>query len=352
MTKTANDYQELVCVIEPRSAFLTPLQADTLWGMLAWACRWVYGEAELNNFLALQSDGSPRLLLSDAFPDGYLPRPLQPLTAPKIRQAIERRGIKESDEDYLEALAAAKDWLKQTYLDREQVFNLLTGVTTQTILLSDGLTELMNARRTGKFRKSEIEEHPRRHNIIDRIRGGSLRENGLYTHQEMWLHRRWSFYLRTTYDATWLRPLLDYVAEAGFGKRASTGLGRFAVLELRALKSHEQFPAVADANGFLTLSSAYVPTASEMTAGAFYALHLKRGKLGSAMPTSSPGGFLKYPIAMCRAGSVFPANDPTRRWFGQMLGGVHREHTEVRHYGFAFPVPGKLFPGSVGAQCL
>jgi CRISPR-associated protein Csm4 len=343
MTKTANDYQELVCVIEPRSAFLTPLQADTLWGMLAWACRWIYGEGELQDFLDLQSDGSPRLLLSDAFPDGYLPRPLRPLTALDIRQAIEQRGIKESDEDYLEALAAAKDWLKQIYLDRQQVFDLLAGATTQTTLLSDSLTKLMNARRTGKFQNPEPEKHPRRHNIIDRLRGGSLRENGLYTSQEMWLHHRWSFYLRTTYDTAWLRPLLDYVADTGFGKRASTGLGRFAVVELRALKSDEQFPAVADADGFLTLSSAYAPAAREMIEGAFYSLHVKRGKLGSAMPTSSPGGFLKYPIAMCRAGSVFPASDPTRRWFGQMLGGVHRERDEIRHYGFAYPVAGKLF---------
>lgn len=343
MSKTTADYQELVCIIEPRAPFLTPLQADTLWGMLAWACRWIYDEDGLNDFLSLRPDGSPRLLISDAFPDKMLPRPLQPMTVAEIRAVIEQQGFSEGSDQYLEALAVAKEWSEQQYLDRQDVFDLLAGATTQTKLLSKSLPGSLSARRTGKMKPLLFDHLPRRHNIIDRQRGGSLRENGLYTHQELWLKGKWCVYLRTIYDATWLRPLFDYISEVGFGKRASTGMGRLAIRELRAPQSREQFPTVPDADGFLTLSSAYVPAPHEVAGNAFYSLYVKRGKLGAGMPTESAGGFLKYPVTMCRAGSIFATADPARRWFGRLVDDVHRERKEVRHYGFAFPVAGKLF---------
>jgi CRISPR-associated protein Csm4 len=309
--------------------------ADTLWGVLAWACRWVYGESGLQDFLRLQADGSPQLLLSDAFPEDLLPRPRQAVSVFDIRKAIEDRGISERDDSYLEALAAAKEWLANTYLEREQVFELLKGLTTQPALISQSLGN--------RFSHQPYETLSHRHNIIDRQRGGSLRENGLYTHQEMWLKSRWIIYIRTTLDAAWLRPLLDCIGESGFGKRASIGMGRFSVLDLRAPKPHESFPKVDDADGFMTISSAYVPWPSELTGEAFYSLYIKRGKLGAGMTTSSTGGFLKYPVAMCQAGSVFVSDDPSRPWFGRLIDDAHCERNEIKHYGFAFPVAGKFF---------
>jgi CRISPR-associated protein Csm4 len=336
MTKTARDYQELVCIIEPRSAFLTPMQADTLWGTLAWACRWVYGEDALMEFLTMQPDGSPKLLLSDAFPENLLPRPLQAVTVTEIRDAIQNEGIDENSSEYLEALAMAKDWLKRPYIIRERVFDLLKGSTAESFLVSQNSDN-------GHPVESVIERLPRQHNIIDRRRGGSLRDNGLYTHQEMWLKGCWIIYLRSTFDATWLFPLFDYLSESGFGKRASTGMGRFTIRDLREPKTHERFPAVDNANGFMTLSSSYLISPGEIAGRMFYKLHVKRGKVGPAMPTGKSGGFLKHPVAMCVAGSIFESKTPYRPWFGKLIDDIHSEHKEIRHYGFAFPVAGKLF---------
>jgi CRISPR-associated protein Csm4 len=336
MTKTAEDYQELICIIEPRSPFLTPIQADTLWGTLAWACRWVYGEDALQEFLTLHPDGSPKLLLSDAFPEDLLPRPLQAVTVTDVRQAIKDGGIDEISEKYLEALARAKAWLKRPYLEREHVFEILRGSMTQAALISQ-------VQQKGFSVDSIVELSPRRHNIIDRMRGGSLRENGLYTHQEMWLKSVWTIYIHTTFDEAWLRPLFDYTSESGFGKRASTGMGRFTIKDFREPRPHERFPTVDNANGFITLSSSYLISPSEIAERSFYRLHIKRGKLGPAMPTSNPGGFLKHPVAMCIAGSIFESKNPHRRWFGKLIDDIHSEHREIRHYGFAFPVAGKLF---------
>jgi hypothetical protein len=46
---------------------------------------------------------------------------------------------------------------------------------------------------------------------------------------------------------------------------------------------------------------------------------------------------------MCVAGSIFESKDPARLWFGKLIEDIHSEHREIRHYGFAFPVAGKLF---------
>jgi CRISPR/Cas system CSM-associated protein Csm4 (group 5 of RAMP superfamily) len=165
----------------------------------------------------------------------------------------------------------------------------------------------------------------------------------LYTHQEMWLKSRWIIYLRTTYEVEWLLTLFEFISESGFGKRASTGMGRFTIRDLRPPNFDERFPLVNDANVFMTLSSAYVVSPSEIAGKVFYSLHIKRGKLSAAMPTSSPGGFLKHPVAMCRAGSIFETKHPVRSWYSKLIADIHHERKEVRHYGFAFPVAGKLY---------
>ena len=343
MTKTANDYQDLICEIEPRSAFLTPLAADTLWGSLVWACRWVYGEAALSRLLEAQSDGSPALLVSDAMPDGWLPRPQQPVPVAAIRQTVTARGYVEGSPAYFEALAAAKEWLQQPYLKRRDVYSLLAGRQSQSQLMARDLSAFVQRRAEHKKLESAVATAPRRHNVIDRQRGTSLEENGLYLQSEAWLQNRWCIYLRTTCDIDWLKPLFTYVSETGFGKRASTGLGHFTVRRLRPLATHEQFPAVADANGFLTLSSAYVPHNNEVSGQAYYSLHLKRGKLGAAMATTEKGGYLKRPVTMCNAGSVFATDAPPRKWYGSLLDDMHKELAEVKQYGYAFPLAGKLF---------
>ncbi|MGH9824604.1 MAG: hypothetical protein ACREDR_15305 [Blastocatellia bacterium] len=336
-------YNELVCVVEPISAFLTPLNADTIWGMLACACRWIHGEDSLRLLLDPNRQGFPPLLVSDALPSDKLPRPRFPVTATDVKQALLACGFDEGADDYLERLAVAKTWIGQDLIDRDSVFELLIGSATHVDLLRRYLPGGLANRRQGRSLAAFEISRSRRHNIIDRERGGAKREDGLYTHHESFLLGTRHIYVRTTLDPAWLRPLIEVVGDSGFGKRSSTGMGQFRVLDLRPLKPHEQFPRVADSDSFMTLSSSYVPAPDDQVRRSYYAVHLKRGKLGSGITTNAPGGFLKYPVAMFRAGSIFQVDSPSRPWFGRLLDEIHGERPEIRQFAFAYPIPGRFF---------
>jgi CRISPR type III-A-associated RAMP protein Csm4 len=344
------DRHELVCLLEPLSPFLTEPHADVLWGMLAWACRWLHGEQALkDDFLALDADGCPPVLLSDAFPEECLPRPAVPVTADDVRHAIQAANNSAVETNNFEAVVAAKHWLEEPYLNQDDVADLLRGTKTTADLLGKHLPTIMAKRSNRRGRGRKEEEPPivyRRHNVIDRSRAGALRKHGLYTHEEHVLrNKKLVVHVRSTWPAERLRPLFEHVGDNGFGKRASTGLGRFAVEALRRPTEYEKLPTVDDANGFMTLSSSYVPAKGEDVAGGWYEFHVKQGKVGHAMAVGPPGDhhYLKHPVVMFRAGSVFPAREPERPWFGRQLRGLCPERPDVVHYGFAFAVPCRLF---------
>ena len=342
MSKTAEPYRDLLCSIRPLSPFLTALQADTVWGMVAWACHWLQGNGSLKLFITLQPDGSPPLLISDAFPKGYLPRPRVPITVQDSRRLLRERWD-ERTKEYLQAMEVVKNWLARDYLPQEEVHTLLRGGKSAHLELLGRELDSGLARVSEGGNINLRGEGFRRHNRIDRQRGAALQMHGLYTHREFYHVGQWLMYLRTALPIEWLRTLFEYVGNNGFGKRASAGMGRFEILEIRALEEQEAFPKVHDADGFMTLSSSYVPADEEPIDRAFYLSHVKRGKLGPGAATAQPGGFLKYPMVMFQAGSVFSTSTPTRTWFGRLLGNIHRERTEVVHYGFAFPVSGRFF---------
>lgn len=64
--------------ITPLSALGTPLSGDTLFGQLCWALRNRYGETRLIGLLADYTQGQPFMVIANAYPAGYLPKPSLP----------------------------------------------------------------------------------------------------------------------------------------------------------------------------------------------------------------------------------------------------------------------------------
>jgi len=67
--------------------------------------------------------------------------------------------------------------------------------------------------------------------------------------------------------------------------------------------------------------------------------HIKRGKVGGHY--ANEGRYLKYPIAMYHAGSVFKTTKANAPYYGRYINDIHPSRKEIIHYGFAFPLPGK-----------
>ena len=79
--------------LQPATAFGTPLAGDTLFGQLCWALRHRLGNERLNDLLSGYTQGQPFAVVSDAFPQGFLPLPSLP-SAFWQKSAVDRKTLK------------------------------------------------------------------------------------------------------------------------------------------------------------------------------------------------------------------------------------------------------------------
>ncbi|MBC7196763.1 MAG: hypothetical protein H5U39_05870, partial [Deferribacterales bacterium] len=72
-----------IVYLYPKSTFRTDLRSDTLWGILCWAIRLVYGNEELERIIKSYIERKPEFIISSTFPFiikddkkwHYLPKP-------------------------------------------------------------------------------------------------------------------------------------------------------------------------------------------------------------------------------------------------------------------------------------
>ena len=80
--------------IQLQSAFATPLKGDTLFGQLCWAIKNRLGEVCLTELLNGYTSGQPFAVVSDTFPQGYLPLPKLPGRFYDKIDGADRKAIK------------------------------------------------------------------------------------------------------------------------------------------------------------------------------------------------------------------------------------------------------------------
>ncbi len=133
-----------IATIKPRSAFGGPIRGDTLFGQICWAARHRWGEGRLSELLQGYTEGQPYLVVSDAFPAGYLPRPALPLhrfdevpdadrKAVKKRRWLPRKRFAEPLRQWLNHCesdsAISTDELMAAEVQPHNTINRMTGTT-------------------------------------------------------------------------------------------------------------------------------------------------------------------------------------------------------------------------------
>lgn len=283
--------------IKNASGFMTPFQADTIFGHLCWALAHREGDKSLEDFLDTFIKGSPPFVISDGFPGTLLPKPL---SADFIIDKPDQR----------------KD-LKKIEFVKFDDFNLIR---------KGEKCELINAEVPIK-----IASIP--HNTINRLTNTTLAEGGVFTLKETIIHEI-SLYLKVSSDH-WKDRVLDLLREVskiGYGRKKSIGKGQFSVEEV----SQFNFPEVKEANGFMTLSN-FCPSEDDPTEG-LYKIFIKYGKLGEEFTFC--GNPFKKPLLMVKAGSVFKTGGKPKEFYGRMVrDGISPAKPEVVHYAYAFAVP-------------
>lgn len=294
-----------------RSAGDDPWQADTIFGHLCWALRHQDGEEDLTAFLDLYREGNPPFILSNGFPEGYLPRPIMPF------QPTPLTTKKES----VQALRAAKEAREVEWLAEEEFGQAIQG-----IQIVPGEVE------GGKLPEPRVTLK----NQISRITGTTGEEGNLFHFAEVF-YSAVSIYVKVAEgfveDA---ERLFSFVARQGYGKRKSVGYGEID-FESFTFEPFPGFGAPADANGFVSLSN-FVPAKDDPTRGAWRTT-VKYGKLGEEYALHEHP--FKRPLIMLLAGCSFYAQ-PCQEYYGRLVESVSASHPEVVQYGLAFPVPAVL----------
>jgi len=344
--------------LEPQNGYKTPLRSDTLWGILCWAIRNVYGEDKLKDFIADYKGGNNNYTLTSCFPyiesDGkkthYFPAPLLPVKHEKI----------EGDyKTYAREMTKRKKEKQRNFLTKEEFEHVL---------------------KRGEIPKNKsdispkIDAFPVTRNTIDRLKGGTLQlEGGQLFHVDEYhvqvkksIEKITDLEDKTSYsaglfflvkgDTQLLKGALRFLQHTGLGGDRTVGKGWFKITY------DENFTLVepTDGNACTTLSL-YHPKEGEINDFKSnhdnnlkhnkdndflnYKIEMRGGKLG----------FFNYKqvqkdaIMMFEEGSVFPLNGAVQNQYGHNPIVLSPDpvnnpglHHDVSHYGMGFMVKMKL----------
>jgi len=309
-----NSYRDYRVRLRLRSPLGTPMLADTLFGHLAWEVARREGPEGVSTFLEPFLAGEPPFVLSDAFPEGLLPRPMLPT------------GRIPGDAESREAYARIKQVAKAPFLSVPDFLEVVTDP-------SRAPEPVPSPWRTVKTPRASIDRGTWTTTPGGRffeteslaLAAGEAATGDGSRGLDVYLRAREGWEERAL-------TLLRWVAKTGFGRDRSVGLGEFVVEGLEPLG--DLFTGVAGADGFVSLSS-WVPAAGDPVEGRWRA-RVKRGFLGEAAGGGNP---FKRPLVQLEPGSAMRTGSPPRPCYGRMVRHIAPGMPEAAQYGFALAVP-------------
>lgn len=282
----------LTLTLRPLTPFGTPPAGDTLFGQLCWALALRHGESALERALQGYTEGHPFAVLSDAFPAGWLPRPTLPDHAaglpevdPKQRKAWRRRqwlpaaGVHQPVAQWLQAPRDEKiPWAREAMRTQNSI-NRLTGTTGH-----------------GQFA-------PRQVGQIAFEPQARLEVHVVHDPERL--------------GADELRALVADIGATGFGRDASTGLGKFEIERVA------ERPAGKGTRHAMTLAPCAFDPGSIDAQGSWWLPLTRFGRHGGTAALGMGGGPFKRPILLARTGAVLRWREPQAPLFhGRGLGGA------------------------------
>lgn len=309
-----SNYYNLKIKITLKSSVITPFHSDTIFGHICWGYRYQFGEREfLDNFIPAFNTETPSIILSNAFPESYLPMPILP-------------HDKQNLTDY--------KFKHLKYIDRDRFKELNSnGITKRNVfeVYKDNNLEYLPV--TEEFL----------HTSIDRISGSAL-EKHLYQQEETFYAENTVFdlYCKIYYPMTpeKFNKCLEYINISGFGKDKSSGKGN---VELKITDESVDF-SLNNPNAFMNLSN-YVPKKDDPVNGN-YDIFTKFGKLGGDFANSPHDGSgiikpFKKPVLMIKPGSTF-YTDNCKEFYGRVVDNIRTDNGYIKQYGISYPIPIKI----------
>ncbi len=286
--------QTFQITLQLQSAFGTPLKGDTLFGQLCWAIRNRFSEARLEDCLTGYTDGQPFVVLSDAFPEGYLPLPKLPSCYYDALPNQDRKAIKKRSWLPIEAVEKpVSQWLALAQTARD-----ISGQ-------ASGLSEF----------------HPQPHNTIHR-HTNTTGEDGFapYSMDQEWFWPQicWTIYAVLDTDqlsSDELQQALTDIGLTGFGRDARIGLGKFNIADFKPVS----LPQQPNANACLTLAPSLPQGLGFDEVNSCYQLFTRFGRHGD-IAVHQEGRPFKNPLLMAQTAAVWVTPPPDSGYIGQGVG--------------------------------
>ena len=333
--------------LKPTSGFGTPLKGDTLFGHFCWQAAYdsslVEGGLEKQIFMYPEK---PFAVFSSAFPKlGEKKRAIFVLKRPELPLSI----ILPGKIDKAENLRQRKDFKKKKWMFVDK--NLHLDTKSATFITDRELLEetrgLLEQDRLRQMKNAELPEFlkifPQSHNTINRMT--QTTGTGMFAPYAKENHY---FYPATelvvfvlieesAIDINRVILGLKRIGNWGFGRDASTGLGRFELGDYEELS----LPLPDDSNACYALS----PCVPEKGAfkDAYFTPFVRFGKHGDRL--ACYGNPFKNPVIMADEGAVFiPKDRPfnNKPYIGQAITNVSKTMPETVVQGYAPYLPLKL----------
>ena len=259
--------------IAPTGGFYTPIKGDTLFGMFCWAVLERFGEDRLTKLLDGYTDNRPFIVLSDAFPKGYLPKPVLPFPY------FKKEG--QQDDDF--NVKDRKKFKRREWLPADKI-------SLPTNLMADFFAEV-------PFMEKSMKTANRVNPETNHASGGKY---SAYMTEQIHYQGELTVYAvvdETRISAEEVKELFEQMGLTGYGKKASSGGGKFSVSEMKPVSfDNPSYTAL------MTLAPC-VPAAGEFDADkSFYKVFVRFGRHGNKAAVSENP--FKIPVLTMDAGAV------------------------------------------------
>lgn len=340
-----------IAYLYPHSTFRGELRSDTLWGIICWGIRFLYGETELETLLG-QYKENPPFVISSAFPfyeeEGkerqlFFPRPYLPQKdfdkLPKLDREKAIKNMKERKE--------IKDI---SYISEETLKALCSG------LNSDQMQEKLKEKKFIPAIKTDASTHTQLNRITNKVVEKNEQGQLFYTdekyvsipkkeedNKEKKYRSGLFFLIRSEKHWDKIQAVLRWLAHTGIGGDRNIGKGFFDI-EHSEWKTPPPANAVKS-NAYMSLSL-FMPNATEIEAlnnnkdhqFLNYQITFRKGFMGNGYPKSIE----KKNLAAFVEGSVFPTRKHEPCWAGCIK--IAREKGGLIDYplyqnGCAFMIP-------------
>ncbi|OLV28084.1 type III-A CRISPR-associated RAMP protein Csm4 [Haemophilus parainfluenzae] len=305
--------------LTPQSAMGTPLVGDTFFGQFCWAVRNRFGEARLIELLEGYTEQRPFIVVSDAFPQGFLPLPTLPSTFwEKLEH--DRKQLKKAQ------------FIKVDDAQQNDVKNWQGYALSEYLQLQEKIKNDKTGEEKKKWGKTTQDQF---HNTIDRQTNTTGEgQFAPYSTDIAWFGSKQEFDLYIVLDEARcsleeLQQILDDVGAFGFGRDASIGLGKFRCNNPQEVNFYQQ-----NANCYFTLANSAPQNLGLNKECSYYQITTRFGRHGDIQALSSSP--FKKPIILAKSAAIFtPENYEPRLFLGNGLGNVSYAQPEAVHQGYA-----------------